>query len=195
MLKFKKLTFLASLFMVGMLLLAACGAEEPTQAPAEEAIDTQATVEAAEAAAAEEAAQATVEAAEAAAAEEAAQATVEAAEAAAAEEAAQATVEAAEAAAAAEAEEEMTEEPNVAADTESSSENLVPTIPSEVPRISAQELKERLDNGDAIAVADTRQEYLYDAKHITGAISVPSLLAESPLDELPLDHEIVLYCT
>jgi cytoskeletal protein RodZ len=179
MLKFKKLTFLASLFMVGMLLLAACGAEEPTQAPAEEAIDTQATVEAAEAAAAEEAAQATVEAAEAAAAEEAAQATVEAAE----------------AAAAAEAEEEMTEEPNVAADTESSSENLVPTIPSEVPRISAQELKERLDNGDAIAVADTRQEYLYDAKHITGAISVPSLLAESPLDELPLDHEIVLYCT
>jgi ABC-type glycerol-3-phosphate transport system substrate-binding protein len=163
MLKFKKLTFLASLFMVGMLLLAACGAEEPTQAPAEEAIDTQATVEAAEAAAAEEAAQATVEAAEAAAA--------------------------------AEAEEEMTEEPNVAADTESSSENLVPTIPSEVPRISAQELKERLDNGDAIAVADTRQEYLYDAKHITGAISVPSLLAESPLDELPLDHEIVLYCT
>ena len=143
MLKFKKLTFLASLFMVGMLLLAACGAEEPTQAPAEEAIDTQATVEAA----------------------------------------------------AAEVEEEMAEESNVASDSESSSENQTPTTLSEVPRISAEELKERLDNGDAIVVADTRQENQYDAKHIAGAISVPSLLAESPLDELALDHEIVLYCT
>jgi hypothetical protein len=68
MFKFKKLIFLASLFIVGMLLLAACGAEEPTPATEEEAIDTQATVEAAETAAsveAEEAAQATLEAAEA----------------------------------------------------------------------------------------------------------------------------------
>ncbi len=179
MFKFKKLAFLASLFMVGMLLLAACGAEVSTPTPVEQATDTQATVEAAEA---EEATQATLEAAEAAAAAET-------------EEAAQATVKAAETAATAEAEEEMVEESDVVTPTEPSSENQVPSTSSEVPRISVEELKERLDNGEAIVVVDSRSENEYDTKHIPGAISVPSVLAESPLDELPLDHEIVLYCT
>ncbi len=42
----KKLTLLVTLFMVGMLLLAACGAEEPTPVVVEEVVDTQATAEA-----------------------------------------------------------------------------------------------------------------------------------------------------
>ena len=79
-------------------------------------------------------------------------------------------------------------------DTESSSENQGPTRLSEVPRISAEELKDRLDNGEAIVVVDTRSAG-YGIKHIAGAISVPSVRGESPLDELPLDQEIVLYCT
>lgn len=166
MFKFKKLAFLASLFMVGMLLLAACGAEEPTPAQVEQAIDTQATVEAAEAAAAAET-----------------------------EEAAQATVKAAEAASASESEEEMAEASGVTATTEPVSENPVPISVSEVPRISVEELKERLDNGEEIVVVDTRSTTEYDIKHIPGAISMPSINIESPLDELPLDQEIVLYCT
>ena len=166
MFKFKKLAFLASLFMVGMLLLAACGAEEPTPAQVEQAIDTQATVEAAEAAAAAET-----------------------------EEAAQATVKAAEAASASESEEEMAEASGVTATTEPVSENPVPISVSEVPRISVEELKERLDNGEEIVVVDTRSTTSYDIKHIPGAISMPSINIESPLDELPLDQEIVLYCT
>ena len=154
--------------MLGMLLLAACGAEEPTPAPVEQAIDTQATVEAAEAATAAET-----------------------------EEAAQATVEADETAAAAEAKEEMTEESDVVTPSEPVSENQVPISVSEVPRISVEELKERLDKGEEIVVGDTRPASVYDIKHIPGAISVPAsaIYNESPLDELPLDQEIVLYCT
>jgi rhodanese-related sulfurtransferase len=68
---------------------------------------------------------------------------------------------------------------------------------SEVPRISVEELKERLDNGEAIVVGDTRPAAVYDVKHIAGAISMPAseIYNESPMDELPLDQEIVLYCT
>ena len=109
----------------------------------------------------------------------------------------EATLEAAEAESAAEAEEEMAEESGVTATTEPSSENQVPTNPNEVPRISVEELKERLDNGEAIVVGDTRAAVSYNVKHIAGAISMPSsaIFNESPLDELPLDQEIVLYCT
>ena len=144
MFNLKKLTFLASLFVMGMLLLAACGAEEPTPATVEEAIDTQATTEAASAS---------------------------------------------------ESEEEMAEASGVTATTEPVSENPVPISVSEVPRISVEELKERLDNGEEIVVVDTRSTTEYDIKHIPGAISMPSINIESPLDELPLDQEIVLYCT
>ena len=68
---------------------------------------------------------------------------------------------------------------------------------SEVPRITVEELKERLDKGEEIVVGDTRPASVYDIKHIPGAISVPAsaIYNESPLDELPLDQEIVLYCT
>ena len=70
----------------------------------------------------------------------------------------------------------------------------VPTTTDEVPRITVEELKESIDNGEAIVVADTRITAVYDAKHMTGAISVPSREVESHLDELPRDQEIVFYC-
>ena len=70
-----------------------------------------------------------------------------------------------------------------------------PTTSSEVPRISPEELKGRLDNGEAILVVDSRSLAEFEAGHIAGAISVPSFEVESRLDELPRDQEIVLYCT
>ena len=85
------------------------------------------------------------------------------------------------------------EEP--AAVEEPSSENQVPTIRREVPRISAEELKQRLDNGEAIVVADTRSLGSYKTRHIAGAISVPESEMEEHLDKLPKDQEIVLYCS
>jgi hypothetical protein len=65
---------------------------------------------------------------------------------------------------------------------------------SQVPRISAEELKERLDNGEEIVIVDSRGKSSYDRKHIAGAIVDSSASAESPLDSLPLDQEIVFYC-
>ncbi len=139
----KKLTLLVTLFMVGMLLLAACGAEEPTPVVVEEVVDTQATAEA-------------------------------------------------EAAIAADARAD-TEEPDVA--SESSSETQAPTQKSEVPRISAEELKERLDNGETIVIGDTRSIFAYNDSHIAGAISVPVSEAVTQLEGIPLDQAIILYCS
>jgi rhodanese-related sulfurtransferase len=66
---------------------------------------------------------------------------------------------------------------------------------SEVPRISVEELKERIDNGEAIVIGDTRGQSSYDTRHVAGAISIPFDQVESHVNDLPRDQEIVLYCT
>ncbi len=70
-----------------------------------------------------------------------------------------------------------------------------PTTRDEVPRMTAEELKERMDNGEAIVIGDTRSQREYDLKHITGAISIPARLVEDHLQGLPRDQAIILYCT
>lgn len=70
-----------------------------------------------------------------------------------------------------------------------------PTTADEVPRISAVDLKARLDNGEAILVVDARATTAFDSLHIAGAISVPLSEVESHLDEFSRDQEIVFYCT
>lgn len=90
---------------------------------------------------------------------------------------------------------ETAEESDVVTTTEPATENQVPTTLSEVPRITVEELKERLDDGEAIVVADTRSPSSFDASHIAGAISIPVTEVTTHLDELPRDQEIVLYCT
>jgi hypothetical protein len=79
--------------------------------------------------------------------------------------------------------------------TPTPTEGQGPELQSEVPRISPEELKGRLDNGEAILVVDSRSSYEFETEHIAGAISVPSPEVESHLDDLPRDQEIVLYCT
>lgn len=72
----------------------------------------------------------------------------------------------------------------------------VPTKLEDVPRISVEELKERIDGGEAIVIGDTRVQRVFDVNHIPGAISITSAqVIEARLDDLPLDQEIVLYCT
>jgi hypothetical protein len=62
----------------------------------------------------------------------------------------------------------------------------VPTTIVEVPRISVEELKERIDSGESIVIGDTRGQSSFELGHIAGAIIIN--------DDLPLDQEIVLYC-
>jgi rhodanese-related sulfurtransferase len=64
-----------------------------------------------------------------------------------------------------------------------------------VPRIWPEDLKDRLDNGEAILVVDARSIADFEGQHIVGAISVPLNEVESRLDEFPRDQEIVFYCT
>ena len=56
-----------------------------------------------------------------------------------------------------------------------------------------EELKDRLDNGEAILVVDSRSTSTFESRHIAGAISVPDFEVESRLDEFPRDQEIVFY--
>ena len=64
----------------------------------------------------------------------------------------------------------------------------------DVPRISAKELKEKLDGGELVIV-DVRSASAYAAKHIAGAVSVPWSQWASKLPDLPKDKEIVTYCS
>jgi len=71
----------------------------------------------------------------------------------------------------------------------------VPTVKSEVPRISAAELKQRLDAGEDVVIVDARSREEYLTLHIAGAISIPLADTEGRLSELPRDKDVVFYCT
>ncbi len=61
-------------------------------------------------------------------------------------------------------------------------------------RITAQELKAKLDAGQAV-VFDARRQSDYARKHIAGAISLPQGEVADRLAELPADKMAVFYCT
>lgn len=64
----------------------------------------------------------------------------------------------------------------------------------EVPRISAEDLKEKYNTGKVLIV-DVRDQASYDANHIKGALHIPLASIEANLDLLPKEKEIVTYCT
>jgi len=67
--------------------------------------------------------------------------------------------------------------------------------PSElVPRITIEELLQKMERGDNILVVDTRYKEQYDVDHIKGAVSAPlSTIIEGGW--MPLsDKEVILYC-
>ena len=74
-------------------------------------------------------------------------------------------------------------------------EEPIPTESSQVPRITPQELKEKLDADEDVIVVDTRSRKEYDSVHIPGALSIPISEIEERHGELPQEGEIVLYCT
>jgi hypothetical protein len=64
----------------------------------------------------------------------------------------------------------------------------------DVPRITVQELKAKLDAGQAV-VFDAREQSAYAYKHIAGAISMPQEEVDARVAELPTDKLAVFYCT
>lgn len=64
-------------------------------------------------------------------------------------------------------------------------------------RISAPELKERLERGDAIAIVDLRSDLSYhgDGAKLPGAIWIPPQDFEERFAEIPRGRGVVMYCT
>jgi predicted sulfurtransferase len=65
----------------------------------------------------------------------------------------------------------------------------------EVPRISKEELIQKLENGDDVLIVDTRYKSEYDRGHIEGAVSAPYSEIVLRKWQPPPDREVVLYCS
>jgi hypothetical protein len=70
----------------------------------------------------------------------------------------------------------------------------VPDSGSDVPLVSPEQLKEKLDAGDDMVIVDVRSKEDFDEGHIVGAISIPWGEIEGRYTELPRDKEIITYC-
>ena len=63
-----------------------------------------------------------------------------------------------------------------------------------IPRISAEDLKEKLNAG-AVTIVDVRDAGSFASAHIAGALHIPLASIEANLDLLPKGKDIVTYCT
>ncbi len=63
----------------------------------------------------------------------------------------------------------------------------------EIARITVEEVKRKLDHGDAILVVDVRSREAYDQSHIKGALSLPGKETEARFRELPSGQTIISY--
>lgn len=66
-----------------------------------------------------------------------------------------------------------------------------------IARISAQELKQKLDMGENPVIVDLRDSYDFEAdpETIPGALHIDPSSFESSVDVLPSGKEVILYCT
>ena len=67
--------------------------------------------------------------------------------------------------------------------------------PLEIPRISPEEVKARLEAGHNLVIVDARSKGSYERTHIAGAVSIPLEEITERYDELRGYDEIVTYCT
>ena len=84
-------------------------------------------------------------------------------------------------------------------DQEPSEETSLPSPSERVPRITVEELFQKMEAGDDILIIDTRAdvEAVFDAGHIKGAVIVPLSEIFDGRWVPPPDKEktIILYCT
>jgi rhodanese-related sulfurtransferase len=67
----------------------------------------------------------------------------------------------------------------------------------EVTRVTADEVKERMDRGEQFTFLDTRNPQAWGEAEtkLPGAIRVPADEVEQHLDEIPRDRVVITYCT
>ena len=65
---------------------------------------------------------------------------------------------------------------------------------TQIPEISAQELKAKLDTDASVLLLDVREQSEYDIAHIEGAWLIPLNTLPDQIDSIPAEQEIVVYC-
>lgn len=75
-------------------------------------------------------------------------------------------------------------------------EQLVAEAQSQIGHTSAETLKTAIDNNEPVVILDVRDEALYDAEHLPGAISLPRAAIELEIDEIVPDQDthIIAHC-
>lgn len=73
-------------------------------------------------------------------------------------------------------------------------ESSAPTAAPDIPRLSVQEVKLKLDRGDDFVLAGVDPQEHFDAAHIPGARSIPLDDLPARYNELPSTRDIILYC-
>jgi uncharacterized lipoprotein YajG len=63
-----------------------------------------------------------------------------------------------------------------------------------VPRISIEELRQKMESKADILIVDNRSKGEYDIDHIKGAISVPLATIVAGVWAIPVDKELIFYC-
>ncbi len=67
----------------------------------------------------------------------------------------------------------------------------------ELPRITGEQLKQRIDNGEPLVVVDTRLEFFFNMGHLPQAIDIPYQLEDEQTASflaLPKDKPVIFYC-
>jgi hypothetical protein len=74
---------------------------------------------------------------------------------------------------------------------------IVAAQEKEVPRMTVEQLKEKIAGNEPLTIIDVRSQGAYDASDskIKGAIRIPPDEFDRRSTEVPKDKEIVLYCT
>jgi Rhodanese-like domain len=84
--------------------------------------------------------------------------------------------------------------PTTAGLTTSSQAPVLAGSKAEVPRISAEDLREKVRAG-SVTVVDVRANAAYQEGHIPGSLSIPLASVEANLDLLPKGKQVITYCT
>jgi phage shock protein E len=66
--------------------------------------------------------------------------------------------------------------------------------PAEAPSISAAELHERRESGDAPVVIDVRTPAEYASGHVPGAVNIPFDQVAERIAQVEAPHGVALYC-
>lgn len=67
----------------------------------------------------------------------------------------------------------------------------------ELPRVTCEQLKQWMDEGEPLLVVDTRIKFMFDQGHLPETINIPMIPDDEQTERflvLPKDRKIIFYC-